>query len=155
MSVSIKRCFLTRLTTQIDTPGSIHLQDYPALCFPAVPDCMVLLTEPTMVISDDTSRCITLIINQSLTSGIFSDKLKIAKVTPIYKTKMTKKQVTNYIGITCGLKNIETMIADQLNAYFIETHLFSSQQYGLRKKCSTELAAIKLLDRLLDQLNQQ
>ena len=43
------------------------------------------------------------------------------------------------------------MIADQLNAYFIESHLFSSQQYGFRKKISTELAAIELLD----QLNQQ
>ena len=35
--------------------------------------------------------CITLIINQSLMSGIFPDKLKIAKVTPIYK-KMTKNK---------------------------------------------------------------
>ena len=47
------------------------------------------------------------------------------------------------------------MIADQLNAYFIENHLFSSQQYGFRKNFSTELAAIELLDRLLGQLNQQ
>ena len=47
------------------------------------------------------------------------------------------------------------MIADQLNAYFIENHLFSSQQFGFRKKSSTELAAIELLDRLLGQLNQQ
>ena len=52
-------------------------------------------------------------------------------------------------------KVIETVIADQLNAYFIENHLFSPQQYGFRKKSSTELAAIELLDRLLDQLNQQ
>ena len=108
-----------------------------------------------MVISDDISRCITLIINQSLTSGIFSDKLKIAKVTPVYKTKIHKKQVANDISITCGLKNTETVIADQLDVYFIETHLFSSQQYGLRKKWSTELAAVKLPDRLLEQLNQQ
>ena len=49
-------------------------------------------------------------------------------------------------------KIIETVIADQLNAYFIENHLFSSQQYGFRKKSSTELAAIELLDRLLSQL---
>ena len=52
-------------------------------------------------------------------------------------------------------KIIETVMADQLNAYFIENHLFCSQQYVSRKKCSTELAAIELLDRLLDQLNQQ
>ena len=90
-------------------------------------------------------------------SGIFPDKLKIAKVTPIYK-KNDKKQVTNYMPISVlpvVSKIIETVIADQLNAYFIENHLFSSQQYGFRKKSSTELAAIELLDRLLGQLNQQ
>ena len=37
-------------------------------------------------------------------------------------------------------KIIETVIADQLNAYLIENHLFSSQQYGFRKKSSTECA---------------
>ena len=71
---------------------------------------------------------------------------------------MIKKQVTNYRPISVlsvVSKIIETVIAGQLNAYFIENHLFSSQQYGFRKKSSTELAAIELLDRLLGQLNQQ
>ena len=48
-------------------------------------------SELLKLISDDISRCITLIINQSLMSGIFPDELKIAKVTPIYK-KMTKNK---------------------------------------------------------------
>ena len=90
-------------------------------------------------------------------SGIFPDKVKIAKVTPIYK-KNDKKQVTNYRPISVlpvVSKAIETVIADQLNAYFIESIPFSSQKYGFRKKSFTELAAIELLDRLLDQLNQQ
>ena len=52
-------------------------------------------------------------------------------------------------------KVIETVIADPLNAYFIESNLFRSQQYWFRKKSSTELSVIELLDRLLDQLNQQ
>ena len=89
--------------------------------------------------------------------GIFPDKLKIVNVTPIYK-KNDKKEVTNYRPITVlpvVSKIIETVIADQLNAYVIENHLFSSQQYGFRKTSSPELAAIELLDRLLDQLNQQ
>ena len=64
-------------------------------------------------------------------------------------TKKRQKQVTNYRPISVlpvVSKIIETVIADQLNAYFIESHLFSSQQYEF-----TELAAIELLD----QLNQQ
>ena len=107
-------------------------------------------SELLKLISDDISRCIKLIINQSLMSGIFPDKLKIAKVTPIYK----KEQVTNYRPISVLLvvsKIIESVIADQLNAYFIENHLFSSQQHGFRKKSSTELATIEILDRLLAQ----
>ena len=48
-------------------------------------------SELLKLISDDISKCITLIINQSLMSGIFPDKLQIAKVTPIYK-KMTKNK---------------------------------------------------------------
>ena len=69
-------------------------------------------------------------------SGIFPDNLKSVKVTPIYK-KNDKKQVTNYRPISVipvVSKVIETVIADQLNAYFIECHLFSLQQYGFRKK---------------------
>ena len=95
-------------------------------------------SELLKLISNKISRCtcITLIINQSLMSGIFPDKLKIAKVRPIYK-KNDKKQVTNYRPISVlpvVSKIIEIVIADQLNAYFIENHPFSSQQYGFRKK---------------------
>ena len=78
-------------------------------------------------------------------SGIFPNKLKIAKVTPIYK-KNDKKQVTNYRPISVlpvVSKIIETVIADQLNAYFIENNLFSSQQYGFRKNLPLSLLQLK------------
>ena len=42
-------------------------------------------TEHLKLINKDLSKCLTLIINQSLISGYFPDKPKIAKVTPIYK----------------------------------------------------------------------
>ena len=47
-------------------------------------------SELLKLINNDISACITLIINQSIKSGIFPDRLKIAKVTPIYKKKMIK-----------------------------------------------------------------
>ena len=37
------------------------------------------------LINNAISKCLTFIINQSLNSRIFLDKLKIAKVTPFYK----------------------------------------------------------------------
>ena len=106
------------------------------------------------LVNDDISSCITLIINQSLTSGIFPDKLKIAKVTPVHKT-CDKKHINNYRTISVLpviSKVFETVIFDQLTEYFTNNNLFNSQQYGFRKNESTELAALELIDRLLTQL---
>ena len=103
------------------------------------------------------SKCLTLIINQSLSSGIFPDKLKIAKVTPIFK-KGDKQIITNHRPISVLpviSKNFETVIHEQLSEYFVTNNLFSPQQYGSRKNSSNELAALELLDRLLIQLDSR
>ena len=46
------------------------------------------------LISSAISKSITLIINQSLTNGMFPDRLKIVKVIPIFK-KDGKKLIKN------------------------------------------------------------
>ena len=56
-------------------------------------------SELLKLINNDISACITLIINQSIKSGIFPDRLKIAKVTPIYK-KDDKKFIKSYRPIS-------------------------------------------------------
>ena len=98
-----------------------------------------------------------MIINQSLTSGIFPNSLKIAKVTPIFK-KENSKLITNYrpISVLPGISKIfESVIHEQLSEYFIANDLFCPQQYCFRKKTSsTELAALELLDRVLGQLDK-
>ena len=114
-------------------------------------------SELLKLVNIDISDCITLIINQSLRSGIFPDQLKIAKDTPIYK-KDDKKLIKNYRPISVRpviSKVFETVICDQLNEYFTSNNLFSPQQYGFRKNSSTERAALELIDRLLAQLNSQ
>ena len=97
-----------------------------------------------------------MIINQSLTSGIFPNSLKIAKVTPIFK-KENNKLITNYrpISVLPVISKIfETVIHKQLSEYFISNNLFCPQQYGFQKKSSTELAALELLDKVLDQMDK-
>ena len=50
-------------------------------------------------ISNEISECITLIVNQSIMTGIYPDKLKVAKVVPIFK-KENKLQLKNYRPIS-------------------------------------------------------
>ena len=114
-------------------------------------------SELLKLINNDISACITLIINQSIKSGIFPDRLKIAKVTPIYK-KDDKTFIKNYrpISVLPVISKIfETVICDQLCEYFSSKNLLCSQQYGFRKNSSTELAALEVIDKLLTQLDGQ
>ena len=50
-------------------------------------------------------------------------------------------------------KVFETVLQEQLTEYFTTNNLFALQQYGFRKNSSTELAALELIDRLLNQMN--
>ena len=100
---------------------------------------------------------LTLIINQSLVTGIVPTKLKIAKILPTFK----KDYVTfldNYRPIsllTSTSKLFEKIIFNQLYDYFHENELFYSSQYGFRKLHSTELAALELSDRILKDVDER
>ena len=96
-----------------------------------------------------------LIINQSFTTGIYPDKLKIGKVLPIYK-KEENYLFDNYrpVSLLPSLsKIIEKVIYKQLYNYFNSNNLFYQSQYGFRSNHSTELAALELLDRIVTKLD--
>jgi len=98
---------------------------------------------------------LTLIINQCFT-GIFPDKLKLAKVIPIHK-KEDNSLLQNYrpISILPSLsKVIETIMHDQVNSFFCCNNLFYNSQYGFRKSHSTELASLEMIDRVAMQLDR-
>ena len=99
---------------------------------------------------------LTLIINQSLTSGIYPDKFKISKVTPLHK-KDDRTAISNYRPISLQptmSKIIERVIHSQLYAYFNENNLITEQQYGFSPRHSTELAALKLTDTIMYELDR-
>ena len=99
-------------------------------------------------IKNEISKPLTLIINQMITSGIFPDYLKIAKIIPLYK-KGDINSITNYrpISLLPTLSKIfERVIFIQLYTYFDDNNLLSEQQYGFRANHSAELAAVKLVD---------
>ena len=51
-------------------------------------------------------------------------------------------------------KIIESVMHSQLMHYFSKNKLFSTQQYGFRPNRSTELAALELMDRNIDNMNK-
>ena len=66
-------------------------------------------------------------INQMLNTGIFPDKFKQSKVTPIFKGN-DKELLSNYRPISVLLsmsKLYEYAISDQLTQYLIDNNLFS------------------------------
>lgn len=101
---------------------------------------------------------LTIIVNQMLNTGIFPDKLKIAKVTPVYK-KDDETLFTNYrpISLLPTISKIfEKVIFKQIYNYFHMNKLFFNAQYGFREGHSTELAALELVDRItLDMDNMK
>ena len=75
------------------------------------------------------SKSITLIINQSLRTDIIPDKLKIAKVIPIFK-KDSKKLIKNYRSIyvlPVRSKIFERAIREQLSNYISTISLFCTR----------------------------
>ena len=108
-------------------------------------------------INDTIASTITLIINQSLSTGIFPDKLKTAKVVPVYK-KEDPHQFGNYrpISLLPAISKIfEKVVFAQVYKYFNDNNLLYKHQYGFRKHHSTELAAIELTDKLFDNLDKK
>ena len=63
-----------------------------------------LSTVPLKYIANEISECLTLIINQSITRGIFTDQLNMAKVVPIFK-KDDQEFQTNF----CFARNVQNI----------------------------------------------
>ena len=106
-------------------------------------------------LKDEISEPLTIIINQSLNTGVFPDKLKVAKVKPLFK-KGDKACLNNYrpISLLPTISKIfERVLYNQLYHYFNINNLLAEQQYGFRPQHSTELATIKLVDTILANMD--
>ena len=98
---------------------------------------------------------LTVIVNQSLHTGIYPSQLKLSRVKPLFKNG-NKTHFNNYrpISLLQSLsKFFEYVIFYQLLHYYIENNLLSLEQYRFRPGHSTELAAVKLVDYLTSQLD--
>ena len=102
------------------------------------------------------SKPLSIIINQSFNTGIFPDKLKLAKIVPIFK-KNDKHTFENYrpISILPSISKIfEKIVFHQLFTYFSKNNYLDSNQYGFRNLHSTEHAVLEIVDRALIQIDK-
>ena len=98
---------------------------------------------------------LTLLINQIVNTRIFPDKMKIAKVIPIFKNE-DQISFCNYRPISLLpviSMVIEKVIYNHMYLFFTKHQLFNDNQYGFRSCYSTEHAILEVIDRTIAALD--
>lgn len=107
---------------------------------------------------NEISPVITKIINISLQTGIFPDKLKIACIIPIMKKKSADPDdLNNYrpiANLTFLSKVIERAVSSHLINYLTKYNLFGNFQSAYRSNHSTETALLRVMNDLLLSLDK-
>ena len=101
------------------------------------------------------TKPLVIIINQSLVTGIFPTKLKIAKVLPLYKKEdPTLRDNYRPVSLLPSISKVfEKIDFNQLYEHFQENELFYPSQYGFREGHSAEMAALELINRILQDID--
>ena len=103
------------------------------------------------------SFILSILINKSFSEGSFPDFLKLANVIPIFK-KNDKNICSNYRPISL-LSNIgkiyERVFHTQLYNFFDDNNLFYQQQFGFRKKHSTEHALLSIVENVRNNMRNK
>ena len=92
------------------------------------------------------------LFNLSLENGIFPEKMKIAKVTPLFKND-DPENITNYCPISllpCFSKVLQRIMYNQLYKYLLEEKLLYSKQFEFQKGHSTDHAIVHLVDQIYE-----
>ena len=100
---------------------------------------------------------LAIICYHSYQSGIFPDRMKIAKVIPIYKAGVTT-DVNNYRPVSvlpCLSKVFEKLLLKRLNSFFEKNDIIQPDQYGFRQKHSTVHALMHTVTRCYDAMNEK
>ena len=95
------------------------------------------------------------IFNKSFLTGIVPTKLKIAKVIPLYKTK-DPALFCNYRPISLlpvFSKILERLMYNRLYNFLTEHNILSMNQFGFRKKYSTFLPLMDLVDNITKNID--
>lgn len=99
---------------------------------------------------------LTHIINNSLISGIFPDRFKIARVVPIFK-KGSLDNVECYRPISLlpvFSKILEKVVFNQFFNYLENNNLLDKQQHGFRSNKSTVTAGVEFIESIIESVDK-
>lgn len=113
--------------------------------------------EPLKSVSQYISGPLTHICNLILSTGIFPDKLKIARVSVIHKGGI-ENDLNNYRPVSVlpiFSKIIERVLYHRISHFCSQENIITKQQYGFQKKKSTEQALLSIKDKIIDNFEQR
>ena len=97
------------------------------------------------------------IINNSFSSGIFPEALKLCKVIPIHKCESTLEP-NNYRPISLLSifdKIIEKLMHKQLYGFLNENNILFENQFGFRKNNSTSFALMQITETIKESIDNK
>ena len=112
---------------------------YDDISFNVVKKCFGVLHKPLLHI-----------FNLSLKTGIFLEKLKIARVTPLFKGS-ENYELGKYRPISvlpCFSKILEKIMYNCLYKYLTDSSILYKKQFGFQEGHSTEHAILQLIDQI-------
>ena len=120
-------------------------------------DIYGISTETLKLIQRHISHPLAEIFNKCMQQGNFPDKLKIAKIIPVYK-KGNKKECQNYrpIAILPAISKIlEKIILRRLATYFSKHKLLTKDQFAYQPGKNTITAIKELISNIQNALEQR
>ena len=103
------------------------------------------------------SNQLVIIFNKSLEMGIFPDKLKLAKIMPVYKSD-DRQLLNNYRPISVlpiFSKILEKIMYSRLENFIQKSNILCENQFGFREKHSTYMALLNIIDQISQQLDSK
>ena len=97
------------------------------------------------------------LFEMSLESGIFPNKLKIARVIPLFKVG-DPANISNYrtmSALPCSSKMLERIMYNRLYKYLTTEKVLYSKQFGFQRRHSTEHTVVKLSNQIYESFEKK
>ena len=95
------------------------------------------------------------ICNTSLMNSIFPDRMKIARVIPLFKNGDVKDVIYRPVSILPQFSKIlEKVFHNRLMSFINDKQILNNSQFGFRKNMSTALAIIELIEEITTAIDE-